>query len=123
MGTAKVLVLDDEKNITILTRAALSMHGYDVSESNNPIEALEVTKEKSFDLIMVDIMMPGMDGVTFIRNARETENNRGARFAILTGKQLKPDEEREIFDMGVEIIKKPFVPAKLVRTIDEIMRK
>lgn len=123
LQNATILVLDDDANITRLTRSVLSMSGCDVTESNNPIEALKIVKSHAFDLILVDIMMPEMDGVEFIRQSRQTVTNVKSRYAILSAKKLKETDRREIFDLGVEIMAKPFMPNQLVDMIADILKK
>ncbi len=103
MEKIPVLVLDDDEDITLLPRSVLTMHGYEVTESNDPLQALEIVKSRPFQLILVDIMMPDMDGVEFIQKAKETEMNAGAKYAILTAKRLNEQDRRRIFDLGAEI--------------------
>ena len=122
MDKVPVLVLDDDEDITLLARSVLTMHGYDVTECNDPLKALEIAKEKAFQLILADIMMPDMDGVAFIRAAKETDPNRDAKYAILTAKRLGEEDRREIFDLGAEIMTKPFIPSNLVEKVAELLR-
>ena len=122
MEKIPVLVLDDDEDITLLTRSALAMHGYEVAESNDPLQALETVKERSFSLILVDIMMPQMDGVEFIRQAQQLRPDAETRYAVLTAKRLDEDQRRTIFDLGAEIMTKPFIPVKLVEKVAELLR-
>ena len=122
MSAIPLLVLDDDEDITLLTRAALSMHGYDVRDSNDPMEALELVQQHEYRLILVDIMMPGMDGVEFIRRAQALCPGADTRFAVLTAKQLSEEQRREIFDLGAEIMTKPFIPVRLVERVGELLR-
>ncbi len=117
MSPLSILVLDDDEMITMLTSTVLSMHGYVVEAFNDPVRALEALASKPFRLVMVDIMMPGIDGVTFLRRAGAMEGARGARFMILSGKKLNEEERREIYDLGAEIMIKPFLPHKLVEQV------
>ena len=123
MSSESILVLDDDENITRLTRSVLSMSGYEVTESNNPVDAITLVEQESFDLILADIMMPEMDGVEFIRRAKRSKANANTRYAILSAKKLKLEDRREIFDLGVEIMSKPFMPNQLVDMIGEILAK
>ena len=121
MDKIPVLVLDDDQDITLLTRSALTLHGYEVTESNNPLEALELIEKRSFRLILVDIMMPEMDGVEFIRRVKETHPDAEIRYAILTAKKLNERQRREIFDLETEIMTKPFIPVNLVEKVAELL--
>ena len=122
MGKTPVLVLDDDEDITLLTRSALAMHGYEVTESNDPLEALKAVEERLFSLILVDIMMPQMDGVEFIRQSQQLRPDAETRYAVLTAKRLDEDQRRDIFDLGAEIMTKPFIPVKLVERVAELLR-
>jgi len=122
MEKIPVLVLDDDEDVTLLARSVLTMHGYEVTESNNPVEALEIVKTRPFHLILADIMMPDMDGVEFIRQAKETDQNAGAKYAILTAKRLNDEDRRRIFDLGAEVMTKPFVPLNLAEKVAELLR-
>ena len=122
MEQTPLLVLDDDRDITLLTRSALTMHGYHVTECNDPIAALELVKGHEFRLILVDVMMPGMDGVEFIRQAQAACPERQTRFAMLTAKKLDQSQRREIFDLGAEIMTKPFIPVLLVEKVAELLR-
>jgi CheY-like chemotaxis protein len=63
MKTMKLLVVDDEENIRILFKEELEEEGYQIELASNGLEAIEKTKESNFDLIILDIKMPGMDGI------------------------------------------------------------
>jgi len=122
MDKIPVLVLDDDKDITLLTRSALTMHGYEVTESNDPVEAFDLVEKQSFRLILVDIMMPQMDGIEFIQRARQARPDADTCYAILTAKKLDEEQRRLIFDLGAEIMTKPFIPLKLVERVAELLR-
>jgi len=121
MRTVKVLVLDDDRDITLLTRSALTMHGYTVVESNHPLEALELVRSQDFDVILVDIMMPDIDGIEFLRRVKQIRPDAKTRCAVLTAKRLDEEQRRAIFDLGAEIMTKPFVPMRLVERVTELL--
>ena len=66
----RILVIDDEPQITRVLRAALSAQGYDVRTANDPEEGLQVFKEWPPDLVVTDLMMPGLSGVDVTRAIR-----------------------------------------------------
>jgi two-component system KDP operon response regulator KdpE len=66
----RILIIDDEPQITRVLRAALSAQGYDVRTANDPEEGLQVYKEWAPDLVITDLMMPGMSGVEVTRAIR-----------------------------------------------------
>jgi CheY-like chemotaxis protein len=63
MKKIKLLVVDDEENIRMLFKEELEEEGYQVEAASNGLEALEKLKGSSFDLVVLDIKMPGMDGI------------------------------------------------------------
>ena len=75
MDKKKILVIDDEENIRILYSEELQDEGYDVIVASNAEEADIKIKESSPDLITLDIKMPGMDGIDFLRKVREHDKN------------------------------------------------
>src|SRR3990167_5784786 len=75
MDKKKILVVDDEENIRILYSEELRDEGYDVIVASNAEEADIKIKESSPDLITLDIKMPGMDGIDFLRKVREHDKN------------------------------------------------
>ena len=75
MDKKKILVVDDEENIRILYSEELQDEGYDVIVASNAEEADIKIKESSPDLITLDIKMPGMDGIDFLRKVREHDKN------------------------------------------------
>jgi two-component system, chemotaxis family, chemotaxis protein CheY len=122
MSNGSVFVLDDAESITMLARSALTMYDFEVTECNNPIEAQEIVKSRKFDVILVDIMMPEMDGITFLKTIKKFPVDSKTRFVVLSSKKLTPDEEKEIFGLGAVLLKKPFIPKILVEKITELLQ-
>jgi CheY-like chemotaxis protein len=67
----RILVVDDEENIRMLYQEELQEEGYDVTVASNGIEALEILDKTPFDLVTLDIRMPGMDGINTVRAIKE----------------------------------------------------
>ncbi|MBN2535741.1 MAG: response regulator [Spirochaetales bacterium] len=122
MKKCSVFVLDDAEAITMLTRSALTMYNFEVTECNDPLAALEIVKSRTFDVIMVDIMMPEMDGITFLKTIKEFPIDPHTRFVVLSSKKLTPGEEKEIFSLGAVLLSKPFIPRVLVEKITELLQ-
>ncbi len=70
----RILVADDEAEIRDFLRLYLEKDGYEVLEASDGMEALEKVKKESPDLLILDIMMPGLDGYRVLRNIRESSN-------------------------------------------------
>jgi two-component system alkaline phosphatase synthesis response regulator PhoP len=119
---ARVLVVDDEKDVVELVKFLLERDGHTVLEAFNGREALERANAEHPDLIILDIMMPEMDGYTV--NARLTENEATRRIPviILTAK----GQMRDVFEMASNVafyMEKPFDPKHLREKIQDVLTK
>ena len=115
-----VLVADDEKNIVQLARLYLTNEGYRVEEANDGKQALDKARALSPDIILLDIMMPEMDGLTVCKELRKTSN---VPVIILTARG--DDIDRIV---GLEIgaddyMAKPFNPRELVARVKAVLRR
>ena len=117
----KLLVVDDEASIVTLLTYNLEKEGYVVDSADDGHTALELAMEHNYDLIVLDLMLPGMDGLEVCRHLRERQVN--APILMLTAK----DEE---FDkvLGLELgaddyMTKPFSPRELVARVRAIIRR
>ena len=70
----KILVVDDEVNIRNVIKEYAKFEGYEVEEAGNGMQAVEICKEKDFDIIIMDVMMPKLDGFSAIKEIRKTKN-------------------------------------------------
>jgi DNA-binding response OmpR family regulator len=116
----KVLVVDDEKNIVQLARLYLNKEGYEVESAFDGAEALKKAKSIRPDLIILDIMMPEMDGLGVCQELRKTSN---VPIIILTARS--DDVDRVV---GLEIgaddyVTKPFNPRELVARVKAVLRR
>ena len=119
---ARVLIVDDERDVVELVKFLLERDGHQVYEAFNGREALEVVASSNPDLIVLDIMMPEMDGYTV--NARLMENDATRRIPviILTAK----GQMRDVFQMASNVVmymEKPFDPKHLREKIQDILSK
>ena len=79
----KILAVDDEKDITDLIVRYFTFKGYDIIGINDPSKALQMIEEQNFQIIISDIVMPGMDGLEFLRKIKEY--NGGIQVVMITG--------------------------------------
>jgi len=108
--TNKILIIDDEENLTLLVSVRLESFGYDVLVANDGIRGLEIAKEEKPDLILLDLMMPGMDGVEVAKKLKENPETQNIPYFVFTAG--KGDEYSEkIRNMGgIGVVPKPYEP-------------
>ena len=97
-----ILVVDDDKNTRLLMEAVLQAEGYTVSCAVNGADALDVMDRQHIDLVVLDIMMPEMDGYEFTKALREADNN--LPILMVSAKQL-PQDRKQGFLVGTDTVK------------------
>ena len=116
----RVLVVDDEKLIVKGIRFSLEQDGMEVECAYDGEEALAIAKEQKFDIILLDVMLPGLSGFEVCQQIREFSN---VPIVMLTAKGDEQDELQG-FELGVdEYIAKPFSPKILVARVGAILRR
>jgi two-component system, OmpR family, KDP operon response regulator KdpE len=116
----RVLVVDDEAQITRVLRTALSAQGYDVRAANDPEEALRLFEEWSPDLIVTDLMMPGMSGVDLCRRVR----SKAATPIIVLSVRDQERSKVEALDAGADdYVTKPFSIQELLARVRAHLRR
>lgn len=117
----QLLVVEDDKNAARLMRATLKHDGYEVFLAGNGIEALEITDKRHIDLIVLDVMMPQMDGYAFTEQLRSCGNN--TPILMVTAKQL-PEEKCKGFLVGTDdYMVKPVNEEELLLRIKALLRR
>ena len=119
----KILVVDDDKDILELLKYNLEKEGYRLKVSSDGVKAIEIAKEFTPHLILLDIMMPGQDGVETCRLLRENESLSDTHIIFLTA---RAEEYSEIaaFEVGADdYIAKPIKPRALMSRIQALFRK
>lgn len=121
MKSKKVLVVDDEPYILRSLRMILEMEGYQVDTASDGLEALKKVSENKPHLILLDIMMPNMDGYEVAKRLKEDSVTSDIFILILTAKGQEKDKMRSA-SLGVdEHLTKPFSPNKLLARVKEIL--
>lgn len=109
-----ILVVDDDELNQRMMRLILKREGHLVQTALNGIEAVEAVKSKRFDIILMDLQMPEMDGVEASRRIRELENGKGRTFIVALTASYLPEKGRELFEAGIDnYMPKPFEVAHL----------
>ena len=118
----KIVLAEDEPQIARLIQFKLQKEGFEITWKDNGADALESVKEIKPDLVLLDVMMPVMDGYQVLKKIKEDENLKQIPVIMLTAK----GQERDVvkgFDLGSEdYIVKPFRPAELVSRIKKILK-
>ncbi len=116
----RILVADDDRNIADLVRMYLAKAGYDVTVARDGDETQKLLKEQPFELAVLDIMMPGPDGLQIIRNLRKRSempviflSARSSDIDKVAGLQLGADD----------YVTKPFNPTELVARVQSVLRR
>ncbi len=117
----RILVVDDESAITELVSTALRFVGFDVQTASSGLEALSVVDAFRPDLVVLDVMMPGMDGFGVCANLREHGNQVPVIF--LTARDDQDDKLRGFTRGGDDYITKPFSLEELVARIRAVLRR
>ena len=115
-----ILVCDDEKDIVSALKIYLMADGYQVFEAYNGKEALEVLKEQDIHLVLMDIMMPEMDGIAAMVKIRETSN---VPVILLTAKSEDTDKVLGLTVGADDYITKPFNPIEVQARVKSQLRR
>ena len=115
-----VLVVDDEKLIRDVIKEYLLLEKMNVTEAENGLEAIEKVKQDNFDIIIMDIMMPKMDGYTACREIKKIKD---VPFIMLSARGEEYDKLIG-FDLGIDdYVTKPFSPKELVARVKAVMKR
>ena len=123
MAKEKILVVDDEEDILELVRYNLSCEGYQVTGSLTGEDALRKVRSDTFDLIVLDLMLPGMDGLAFTKTVKNDSRLRSIPIIMLSAK----GEESDIvtgLELGADdYITKPFSPKVMIARVRTALRR
>ncbi len=123
MGRERILVVDDEEDILELIRYSLDREGYDVVTATSGEKALEATQTQLPDLIVLDLMLPGIDGLEFCRLLRRNEKTTHVPVVMVTAKGEEPDVVTGLELGADDYITKPFSPRVLLARIRAVLRR
>ena len=120
MEQIAILVVDDEKEIADLVEIYLVSDGYKVFKANNAKEGLEILEKEEIHLVLLDIMMPGMDGLEMCRKIRETNN---IPIIMLSAKSTDLDKILGLGTGADDYVVKPFNPLELTARVKSQLRR
>ncbi|MCS8583118.1 MULTISPECIES: response regulator transcription factor [Leuconostoc] len=118
---AKILVVDDEIAISTLLKYNLEENGYDVTVASDGQTAYDLAKQESFDAILLDLMLPVIDGMTLLKNLRQDKVSTPVILVTAKG-----DEFDRVFGLELgadDYITKPFSPREVVARVKAVLRR
>jgi len=120
---SRILVVDDEADLRELVSYNLRKEGFDVSEAPSGDEALTAVRKKAFDLVVLDLMLPGIQGVEVCRMLRSDPKTARTPIIMLTAKTEEADKVIGL-EMGADdYVTKPFSPRELIARIKAVLRR
>jgi DNA-binding response OmpR family regulator len=122
-AVARVLVIDDEEPIRLLCRVNLEAAGMKVSEAEDGKAGLEAARADPPDVILLDVMMPGMDGWRVFEQLLEDEATAQVPIVFLTARAELRDQARGLELGGVDYVTKPFNPLNLAPLIEDLLAR
>ena len=121
MKEKRILVVDEEQNIRLTIKRALETHGITSEEAVNGEDALIKIQQRDYDLILLDLKMPGMDGMEVLRRLRERGSS--VRVVIITAHGTV-DNAVEAMKLGaIDFIQKPFPPDQIRQVVSQALRR
>jgi two-component system alkaline phosphatase synthesis response regulator PhoP len=120
---AKILLVDDRLEIVVLTARLLEKEGYEVTIAQNGLKCLELLKTEKPDLVLLDIMMPDMDGWEVCNKIKGNEKTKDVLVAMFTVKTEKEDLEKRSESECDAYITKPFKKEELLNHIRELLKQ
>jgi two-component system, OmpR family, response regulator len=120
MDKPKILIVEDEEKIARVLELELTHEGYEVAKVMDGFEGLTIFREQSFDLVLLDIMLPGMNGIELLRRIRSKDSN--TPVLLLTAKDSVEDKVAGL-DLGAnDYITKPFQIEELLARVRAALR-
>lgn len=123
MKSGTILVIDDEKDLQELVRYNLEKEGYDVIVARDGTTGLDIALRHRPDLIVLDLMMPGMDGLEVCRKLRGDDRGKRVPLLMLTAKATEADRVVGLELGADDYVTKPFSPRELVARVKAILRR
>jgi two-component system phosphate regulon response regulator PhoB len=121
--THRILVVDDEPDITALVAYHLAKAGYRVSTAANGPDALKAAREERPDIVILDLMLPGVSGYDVLAEMRRREETRDVGVILLTARREEQDRIRGLSLGADDYLTKPFAPQELSLRVNALLRR
>ena len=119
----RILVVDDDPDILQFVQMNLELEGFETSVAESGRAALQLARERPPDLVLLDVMMPEMDGLTVLRHLRNDPPTANVPVIILTAKALAEDRVKGLHLGADDYITKPFELEELIARVRSVMRR
>ena len=117
---AKILIVDDEQNIREIIREYAEFEGYESAATDDGMKAVEMAKEDNYDLIIMDVMMPKLDGYSAVKEIRKFSDVP----VIILSARVEEYDKLFGFEIGVDdYVTKPFSPKELMARISAVLKR
>ena len=121
MKTPNILIVDDEPNIVMSLEFLMRKNGYQVGIARNGTEALAAIAETPYDLVLLDVMMPDVDGYQVCRQLRQHPDRADTKVIFLSAKSREADVQKG-YEVGADLyIPKPFSTRQLMEKVRELL--
>ena len=123
MADERIFVVEDEHEIRELLEYRLTREGFRVSTADNGVAALDAIRRESPDLVLLDLMLPGIDGLEICRALKQDEDTKGISIIMVTA---KTEEADIVLGLGLgadDYILKPFSPREIVARVKAVLRR
>jgi len=118
---ARILAVDDSPSMRQMVSVALAQAGHDVASASDGVEALKIAGAERFDLVITDVNMPNMDGITLVRELRCQANYKFTPLLVLTT-EATAERKQQGRDAGATgWLVKPFNPERLLATVARVL--
>jgi DNA-binding response OmpR family regulator len=122
MNRKKILIVDDEPDVIKILRFSLLREGYEVVDASNGLDGLSKARQEKPDLIIMDVMMPKMNGYEVVRMLKYDAKHKHIPIIMLTARTQENDKRLGLTTGADEYIFKPFELKELLAKIDEMVK-
>lgn len=121
MMAKKILIVDDENSLRMLVNATLEGENYTIFQAKNGHEAIMINALEKPDLVILDLMMPGLSGMEALEIMGKSDGSKKIPIIILTAKGQAGDKEKALKMGASHFLKKPFSPLELLTLVERIL--
>jgi len=123
MSPVRILVVEDNEMNMELVVDLLELQGYEVFAAKTGQEALDISSRQQLDLILMDVQLPGMDGLTVTKKLKENPETEGIPVVALTAHAMKGDEERILYHGCTGYISKPIDTREFPKAVEKFINR